>query len=362
MNKLDKTLYKMDSRGKIRVWEIFTGEEGSVPCYSVRHGQYLGKSQETKVFVSEGKSIGRSNETSAAEQCLAEAHALYDKQIARKGYSEEIPTEVPNLPMLAHNYKDYQHKINWPAICSVKIDGIRLIISIKNGTVKCTSRTGKEFVGLEHITGELLTLGQNIVLDGELYSNNHSFEEIVSIVRKNKSTDPRMQDIFFYAFDIINGNTYHQRVVSLDNLVSGLTFTKIVPWYIVKSPEEVKIKHTQFVAMGEEGTMVRNMESLYQLNKRSYDLLKLKEFLDEEFEIVGWIRGKGKFENIPTFKLRTKEGKEFEAVPKGTAAERLVYLGAAPNLIGKMATIKFFEYTEDKIPRFPVLLGVRDYE
>ena len=217
-------------------------------------------------------------------------------------------------------------------------------------------------MGLEHITDELLSLGQDLVFDGELYSNILSFEEITSVVRKSKSTDPRMKDIFFYAFDLINGDTYHQRVVSLDNLVSGLTFTKVVPWYIVKSPEEVEKRHTQFIAMGEEGTMIRNIDALYQANKRSYDLLKKKDFLDEEFKIIGWKVGKGKFANIPTFEFITPDNKTFEAVPKGTEAERLVYLGAAPDLIGKMATVRFFEYTADGIPRFPVMLHIREEE
>ena len=362
LTRINGPLYKLDSKGRVRVWTITVGDYSGVPYYSVSHGQDGGKLQETKVLVAEGKNLGRSNETTAQEQCLAEAKALYEKQRDRKGYTEAVPTEVPNLPMLAHKYKDYAHKISWPAITSQKIDGCRMIVSIKNGKAKCTSRTGKEFVGLEHITEELLTLGKNIVLDGELYSDLHSFEDIMSIVRKNKSTDPRMRDIFFYAFDIINKDTYHQRVVSLDTLVSGLSHTKIVPWFIVKSPEEFQKKHESFVADGKEGSMLRNINSLYQPNKRSYDLLKNKDFNDFEFEIVGWVRGKGRFENIPTFRLKTKDCKEFEAVPKGTAEDRLVYLNNADNLIGKMATVRFFEYTSDGIPRFPILIGIRDYE
>lgn len=362
MKKVGKTLYKLDSKGKLRSWEIFVGEQNGVPIYSVKHGQDGGKLQETIVLVPEGKNVGRSNETTPKEQCKAEAKALYEKQMGRKGYTEDIPTEVPALPMLAHKYKDFAHKIKWPAICSVKVDGIRCIFTINNNKVKCTSRTGKELLGLEHITDELLSLGKDLIFDGELYSNILSFEEITSVVRKSKSTDPRMKDIFFYAFDLINGDTYHQRVVSLDNLVSGLKFTKIVPWYIVKSPEEVESRHTQFIEMGEEGTMIRNMDAYYQPNKRSYDLLKKKEFLDEEFEITGWKVGKGKFTNIPTFSLLTKNKKVFEAVPKGTETERSIYLAKADTFIGKMATIRFFEYTSDGIPRFPVMIGIRDYE
>jgi DNA ligase-1 len=167
-----------------------------------------------------------------------------------------------------------------------------------------------------------------------------------------------MGSIFFYAFDIINEDTYHQRVIYLDTLVSGLAHTEVVPWYLVNSHEEIETKHKQFLAEGWEGTMVRNIDSLYQKNKRSYDLLKHKEFLDSEFEVVGWKSGKGKFENVPTFLLRC-DGGEFEAVPKGDQELREFYLENADSYIGQKATIRFFEYTADGIPRFPVLIDFR---
>lgn len=123
MKKIGKTLYKMDSKGKIRSWEIFAGDNGICPAYSVLHGQLGGKVQATEVEVPNGKNLGRANATTAEAQCLSEAEALYQKQITRKGYTETIPTEVPDLPMLAHKYKDFAHKINWPASVSPKIDG-----------------------------------------------------------------------------------------------------------------------------------------------------------------------------------------------------------------------------------------------
>lgn len=123
MIKVGKTLYKKDSKGKLRSWEIFVGEKGGVPIYSVKHGQDGGKMQETAVLVPEGKNVGRSNETTPEEQCRAEAQALYEKQMGRKGYTDTVPNDVPALPMLAHKYADYSHKIEWPAICSIKVDG-----------------------------------------------------------------------------------------------------------------------------------------------------------------------------------------------------------------------------------------------
>jgi hypothetical protein len=112
------TLYKMDAAGRIRVWSIIT--EGNT--YSVSHGA-LGGAQQATLVACEGKNIGRSNETTAESQAISEAQGLWNKQKDRKGYTVEIPTTQPNLPMLAHKYNDNKHKVKMPSIISMKIDG-----------------------------------------------------------------------------------------------------------------------------------------------------------------------------------------------------------------------------------------------
>ena len=68
--------------------------------------------------------------------------------------------------------------------------------------------------------------------------------------------------------------------------------------------------------------------------------------------------GKGKFENVPIFLLHCVGG-DFEAVPKGDQGLREEYLKNAESYIGSVATVRFFEYTADGIPRFPVLVAFR---
>jgi DNA ligase-1 len=347
------TLYKMDSSKKIRVWSIIT--EGNT--YSVSHGA-LGGAQQATLVTCEGKNVGRSNETTAESQAISEAQGLWNKQKDRKGYTVEIPTTQPNLPMLAHKYTDHSKKLKFPLVsCSPKIDGLRLILSVQDGKVTTTSRTGTIFTGLDHITKEYAEF-EDVVVDGELYSSTLTFEQISSVVRKGDVNDPRMQSIFFFAFDLINNDPYHTRVVNLEYLVMGFNHTKVVPWFIIKSEDEIQPKHIEFIEQGYEGTMIRNLHSLYQKNKRSYDLLKKKDFLDNEFEVIGYKAGKGKFENVPTFLLRC-DGGEFEAVPKGDQSLREDYLRNAESYIGTLATVRFFEYTADGIPRFPVLVAFR---
>jgi DNA ligase-1 len=132
----------------------------------------------------------------------------------------------------------------------------------------------------------------------------------------------------------------------------------------VKTESEVLEKHRQFIKEGWEGTMVRNLDSLYKLNSRSSDLLKLKDFNDDEFKVIGYKAGTGKFINVPTFQMVTAAGHEFEGVPKGTEEQRKQYLDNGRNYIGKLATVRFFGYTttDNPVPRFPVIVDLNRKE
>jgi hypothetical protein len=89
-------------------------------------------------------------------------------------------------------------------------------------------------------------------------------------------------------------------------------------------------------------------------------------FDDDEFKIVGYEHGTGKFENVPTFNMVTKEGYPFDGVPVGTEEQRAQYLKDAKNYLGDFATVRFFGYTttDEPVPRFPVIidLGRKDLD
>lgn len=117
------TLYKMDSKGKIRQWTIFCSEHTTYSLYEQEHGLKDGKLQTTSTEFKTGKNIGKVNETTHWEQCLAEAQSLWTKKKEREGYSETIPTDRPCLPMLAKVYKDHKKKVKFPCYVDAKVDG-----------------------------------------------------------------------------------------------------------------------------------------------------------------------------------------------------------------------------------------------
>jgi ATP-dependent DNA ligase len=114
------------------------------------------------------------------------------------------------------------------------------------------------------------------------------------------------------------------------------------------------------VAQGFEGAIVRTHGGLYEFGKRSPNLVKVKAFKDEEFEVVGYSFGKGKFVDVTILRCVTKAGKSFDVTPKGTTAERAALAQTIDQHMHKMYTVQFFDWTDDGIPQHPVGIGFRD--
>ena len=137
-------------------------------------------------------------------------------------------------------------------------------------------------------------------------------------------------------------------------------YCKIVNTHRVDDQLELNRLYNKYLEQGYEGQMVR-LDALYE-NKRSKSLLKRKEFVDAEFEILGVIEGNGNLTG-KVGKLQFEiNGKSFESAVNGDW-EYIEHLwNSRDGLIGKKATVKYFELTEDGIPRFPKVIAIRDFE
>jgi len=152
------TLYKRTSTGAIQEWTI--GVDG---CTIITvHGQTDGKKQRTEDVIKEGKNVGKSNETSPAEQALAEATSKWEGKI-KKGYVEDIMRASVGEKdiaggydcMLAHKFADHGHKIKYPAYTQPKLNGHRCLAIVKDGVATLWSRTRKPITSSPHIIKEL---------------------------------------------------------------------------------------------------------------------------------------------------------------------------------------------------------------
>jgi DNA ligase-1 len=356
--KLNK-LFKRAVNGKTLEWEIEI--EGA--CFRTISGYTDGLKVVSEWTCCEAKNIGKKNATTAEQQALAEATAMHRKRMETGSFESisEIDTPIYFKPMLAHDYNDYKDKIKFPIYSQPKLDGVRCIVRVDG----MWSRNGKPIISAPHIFEALTPLFEknpDLILDGELYCDKTTagFNTIISCVRKTKPTETDLsiskQFIEYHIYDVpsIEDN------FSLRNMRSLPEYCKIVNTHRADDQLELDRLYNKYLEQGYEGQMIR-LDAPYE-NKRSKSLLKRKEFVDAEFEILGVIEGNGNLTG-KVGKLQFEiNDKSFESAVNGDW-EYIEHLwNSREGLVGKKATVKYFELTEDGIPRFPKVIAIRDFE
>lgn len=360
MSDFSKVLYGLDKNGGYKVWSIWT--EGA-ELY-IMHGKLSGK-QQTKQENIQGKNIGRSNETTPAQQAVLEATSRYNKQVD-KGYREnkEELTELSTLPMLASDYNKVGHRITYPCYGSAKLDGVRCLASKKEDeSVELKSRGGKMYC-IPHIQ-EQLSRHMNIgdMWDGELYLHGKCLEEIVSAVKKPNEYTPQLN---YVLFDIVSEDTFEYRLIELQRIrryvldYNGTGRVSVLPFCELIDELHMKDVHAEYVTEGYEGIMLRNYNGAYESGKRSSDLQKYKTMMDSEFEIVDVAEDKN---GGAVFVVQNTFADNQFNVVGGSHEQRKAWLDNKNSMIGKKITVKYQTLFKDtKIPQFPVFVVTRDYE
>jgi DNA ligase-1 len=208
-------------------------------------------------------------------------------------------------------------------------------------------------------------------LDGELYNHEYhdDFNKIVSLCKKQKPTGEELAEakekVQFWAYDYPEKKgKFSERFTALKSVVDklGNSSYKVVPTYEVKSEKELQDWHGKFLLEGYEGTIVRLDTTEYE-NKRSKSLLKYKDFIDEEFKIVGAEEGEGgRAGTIGYFIVELEDGKTCKSNVKGNFDFLKQVWKDHKLYIGTMATIKYFNRTPDGALRFPYVIKLNRAE
>jgi DNA ligase-1 len=360
-----QTIYKKTKTGATQEWSIEV--EGNK--YRTHSGQVGGVISTNEWTVCFGKNVGRANSTTDEEQALAEAVAKRTKKL-ESGYFEDINNINEQQyfePMLASKWEDSKDKIAYPIFSQPKLDGIRCIVT-KNGMF---SRNGKPIISAPHIRESLDKLFQHepdLILDGELYADKfaNNFNTIVSLVKKTKPTADDLKqsanNIEYHVYDIPSVvSIFKERCIELDEL--SLDFPKCikqVETHIVNNESEVIEWYENYVERGYEGQILR-INGPYE-NKRSKFLLKHKSFQDSEFPILDICEGEGNKTGQVGYMVFEIEGKRFKSNVKCSWEEGAEILKSKSKLIGKSATIQYFNLTPDGIPRFPYVININREE
>jgi len=371
-----KKLYKLTTKNEIQEWEIWV--EGNT--IHEQYGLQKGKKQHITDTIKEGKNIGRANETTPEEQAELEAQAKWTKK-KEKDYRESIEELSDKektssfggfLPMLAHGYKDNSHKIKWPCYLQTKLDGLRSISVKENGRVTLWFRSGKQVKTMQHIEEALNKVMQDSeIWDGELYVHNEDFNKLGGSIRKDVNLDlETAKKVEYRIYDFPRIHTVDTLLVEhipYQWRLKAFNYRKInhplvaVRTVIINNEEEMKKLFSEYIEKGYEGVMVRNVGMPYE-QRRSYDLLKYKEFDDAEFQIIGYEEGRGQLAGaVGSFICELPNGQTFKAKLKGKDVTNLLvqYFKNPKLFMGKQLTVQYQGLSKDGVPRFPVGKSLR---
>lgn len=354
MDKIYDTIYKIDSKGKTRIWYM----EQHGDRYRTWDGTQGGKIKSSEWRVAIPTNVGRSNERDGVAQAVFEIEATYKKKLEKDYHTtlDSAQTGGSHIfeAMLAEKYKTFQ-----PGFAQPKLDGFRCIVN-RHGM---WSRAGKPFVSSPHIMESLKPLFESnpdLILDGELYNHElrDNFDEIQSLI--TVKTEKKLNEehyaktrvmVQYHVYDMPShpGN-FIDRINALDNMFDDSNqVIHVVHTERVDSEEQFDVLHGEWLEQGYEGSMWRN-NTPYE-NRRTKNLLKRKDFVDEEFEVVSIEEGQGNWANVAKRVIcRLPDGREFGAGIKGTRERAADLLHEKHHIV----TIKYFQLTPDGIPRFGV--------
>jgi DNA ligase-1 len=273
-------------------------------------------------------------------------------------------------------------KLRFPLLASPKLDGIRAIV--RDGVVY--SRSNKPIPN-KFVQEKFKHLN---TLDGELivgHPNSHDvYRQTTSHVMSHDKTD---FPVTFYVFDCIRdlGANYGVRYRWLEEAsLNTYAHVNLHEQVLVQTIDQLIDYENQCLDDGYEGLILRDPNAPYKMGRSTVKegyLLKMKRFVDAEFEIVGFEErmhngneattselgrtkrsshkaGKSGRGDLGAIVLRHKDGFNFNCGTGFTDEERDHIWRNQSAYLGALAKIKYFAVGMKDAPRHPVWLGLRD--
>jgi DNA ligase-1 len=313
-------------------------------------------------------------------------YCIIDKDLKTRAgdkiINKAIPDYIPEFSVaLADKYepKLVDWKDGW--YVSRKIDGARCIAIVdSNGDTTFYSRTGKEFDTLSVVRDGIKNLGiTNVVFDGELcLVDNEGNEDFQGVMKQLKKKDHTIPNPSFKIFDILTYDEFYSKKgdknrpysIRLANLTEIMNKNEcpcltLLEQELIHNDEHFQEWVKEAADNGWEGVMLRADEP-YK-GKRSKDLLKVKKFFDDEYQVVDAKMGPFRYikdgreceEDMLSSVTIQHKGHNVDVGSGFTIAERQHFYKNPSDIIGKTITVQYFEQTKNQEGgislRFPTL-------
>jgi DNA ligase-1 len=259
-------------------------------------------------------------------------------------------------------------------VVEYKIDGVRVIAVKQNGITHLFTRNGKRIEGYNFIESDLNQMSvDNIVFDGEIISGDYTGTMNNLFAQKNGKVG------IYNIFDIIdiedfsNGKSkevYYERLSRLneESFKYGISTNKVnslrfMDGTIVHYPTVEKLSELtdNAVKQGYEGIMIKDVNGFYEC-KRGFGWQKMKPFFSDEYPIIGFESGTGKYKNILGKVIVDVDGVAVGVGSGFTDAQRMDIWNNQKQYLGRIIEVQYQEKIQKTGSlRFPTIKGFREF-
>ncbi len=361
-----------ETNGKIYEWEVKINKINDTHYEILTLNGYSdGKKAEHRVNIKKGKAS-----RTILEQAILEAQSKFNKK--EKEYNTSIfkpmLADKVKVDLYTGKSKSKAFKIEFPAYVQPKLDGLRGVTYMKNDEIFIQSRAGNIFDNFNLLKNQLKNIfniiGEDVYIDGELFTDEFSFQELSGLVRltSEKVTElelKKIDKIKYNIFDIYFVNSpempFKERIEKLKQLmkIKNINLIHLVETTLINDFKQADEMHDMYVSRGGEGLMIRDINSIYEPNKRSKFLQKFKKFEEEEYKIVGF-KDSEREKGLVIWICEVKKGIDFDVVPMGSNEERKELFKNGEQYIGKLLTVQFLGFTDEGKPKIAKGKDIRE--
>ncbi len=398
-----KYLLSKASNGKFRYAVVECDEEWHEPehGYIVQrsYGQVRGKNTLSPAIIVDKTTQKRTWKDQYTLKFNSECKKFLDKGYVEvekhpNEYSEEELSEIFGevvtnqagviKPMLAKKYQDVTNtKIfdkEW--LASRKINGVRCLMYWKDAKIHTASRGGTDYdYSTTHLTGnptliEIFAENPTLILDLELYKFGKSLQQCSGAARLEKNAyDCDWLEMYVYDCYFIDDpeKIASERIEFLNTLAAKYNFSfnpyktwnknelqlQIVPHVKVSGWDNIKKLHDEYVSEGWEGLVIRDPKKAYKPNSRTNIMIKVKQYIDSTYKVVGYELGLRGSEDM-VFICELPDGRTFKAMPIGNREIKQEYVeNFDTKYKNHLGDCKYFELSDDGKPCQPKFLNWR---
>lgn len=273
--------------------------------------------------------------------------------------------------MLCYPFEEKRfNKWNTQVLVQPKLDGVRCRALLRGNEEPLLLSSEENILNFSvpHVVDELDKLQPSFIrhgiyeLDGELYSHELSFDQIVSRTGRTTNIHEDHTDIQYHIFDHVCEETpFVDRISAVESAIIHSEIlrncVRVVPERVARCVEDIKFILDEYYSLGYEGIIVRHPAYPYE-RKRSTGIMKWKPRKSDTYTIIGYEEEKsihGELKGtLGSLTVQDQEGRIFSVGTGFTQKSRELLWEIRYGLPGQFCKILYQHTTPSGVPRFPV--------